>query len=81
MDGELSIPRNLQTDRVCPAAPKRERRSGNPRRFSAELSSTGEPHDEREPEDHIARSSEEAQESSDAAGDASSAGRQLNFEA
>jgi hypothetical protein len=38
MDGDISIPRNLQTDRVVAAASKRERGSGNPRRFEAQLS-------------------------------------------
>lgn len=38
MDGDISIPKNLQTDRIVAAASKRERGSGNPRRFEAQLS-------------------------------------------
>jgi hypothetical protein len=37
MEGEISIPRTLQTDGVVAAAAKRERRSGNPRRFESQL--------------------------------------------
>jgi hypothetical protein len=37
MDGDISIPRTLQTDGIVAAAAKRERRSGNPRRFDAQL--------------------------------------------
>jgi hypothetical protein len=38
MDGEISISRKLQTDGIVAAAAKRERGSGNPRRFEAQLS-------------------------------------------
>jgi hypothetical protein len=37
MDGEITIPRTLQTDGVVAAAAKRERGSGNPRRFESQL--------------------------------------------
>jgi len=38
MDGEISISRKLQTEGIVAAAAKRERGSGNPRRFEAQLS-------------------------------------------
>jgi hypothetical protein len=38
MDGDISIPRDLQTDRIVGAVSKRERGPGNPRRFEAQLS-------------------------------------------
>jgi hypothetical protein len=43
MDGEISIPRKLQTDGIVAAAAKRERGSGNPRRFEAQLSKERKP--------------------------------------
>ena len=55
MDGEISIPRNLQTDGIVAAAAKRERRSGNPRRFDAQLSQ------ERKPSEQPAHKAEAAE--------------------
>ena len=49
MEGEISIPRTLQTDGVVAAAAKRERGSGNRRRFESQLRKERKSSDEPDP--------------------------------
>ena len=58
MDGEISIPRNLRTDGIVAAAAKRERGSGNPRRFEAQLSKERKPSED---PDHKAEADDPAE--------------------
>jgi len=50
MDGEILIPRTLQTDGVVAATAKRERGPGNPRRFQEQLHKERKSSDETTPE-------------------------------
>ncbi|MGO8702618.1 MAG: hypothetical protein ACLQVA_02275 [Candidatus Brocadiia bacterium] len=85
MDGDISIPRNLQADRVVAPAAKRERGSGNPRRFEAQLSkerkSSEDPDHKAEAEEQPADAREETQPESTASPAAAADGGLLDFEA
>ncbi len=85
MDGDISIPRGLQTDRIVAAAAKRERGSGNPRRFEAQLSkerkSSEDPDHKAKAEEQPADAKQQTKPDSSASPAATDDGGLLDFEA
>ena len=84
MDGDISIPRNLQTDHIVAAAAKRERGSGNPRRFEAQLSKeqkSSEDPDQKAEADEPADAKDETQPEASASSAAADDDGLLDFEA
>jgi len=85
MDGDILVPRTLQTDGIVGAAAKRERRSGNPRRFEAQIQkgqkSSDEPKRKARPDEPADAEEAQKQPGSSAPPAAADPAKLLDFEA